>query len=138
MALLAKERRPNHSIPTSSMADIAFLLLVFFLVTTVFPRDKGLAVVLPRDSIDVPAEQVLHLLVLPTGLVEVRHGESPTGVQVPASEIGRIWRESVAERPLLIAAVKTSPEAEYRLMIDVLDQLQIAGATRVSLQTLDN
>jgi len=137
MALLAKERRLNHSIPTSSMADIAFLLLVFFLVTTVFPKDKGLAVVLPETTSPVPADNVLHLLVLPSGLVEVRHGDSQVGSQVPPSEIARIWRESVARNPLLIAAVKTSPDAEYRLMIDVLDQLQLGGATRVSLQALE-
>ena len=40
-----KRERPSDEIPTSSMADIAFLLLIFFLVTTVFPKDKGLSIV---------------------------------------------------------------------------------------------
>jgi biopolymer transport protein ExbD len=138
MALLAKGSRPHDSIPTSSMADVAFLLLVFFLVTTVFPKDKGLAIVLPETQAPVPQQNVLHLLVQTDGRVEVRRGESPRGVLVPSGEIGRIWRESVAENANLIAAVKTSPEAPYRHMIDVLDQLQEAGAQRVSLQTLQN
>ena len=38
-----KKQRVSDEIPTSSMADIAFLLLIFFLVTTTFPKDKGLA-----------------------------------------------------------------------------------------------
>lgn len=139
MALLSKNSRPHDSsIPTSSMADIAFLLLVFFLVTTVFPKDKGLAIVLPKSQQPVPQANVLHLLVREDGRVEVRQGESPRGVVVPSGEIGRIWREAVDQNANLIAAVKTSPEAPYRFMIDVLDQLQEAGAERVSLQTLTN
>ena len=41
MALMRKKNRPTGEIPTSSMADIAFLLLVFFLVTTVFDEERG-------------------------------------------------------------------------------------------------
>ena len=37
----------------------------------------------------------------------------------------------------LIAAVKTAPNAPYRLMIDVLDELQSAGADKISLQILE-
>ena len=49
MAILGnKKTKVSDEVPTSSMADIAFLLLIFFLVTTVFPRDKGLPMVLPE------------------------------------------------------------------------------------------
>lgn len=138
MAILSKGSRPSDSIPTSSMADIAFLLLVFFLVTTTFPKDKGLAIVLPEVDAPVPEANVLHLFVLGTGEVEVRWGESQLGQTVPASQVSRIWRDAVAENPLLIAAVKTRPDAAYRHMVDVLDELQTAGATRVSLQMLES
>ena len=57
----------------------------------------------------------------------------PQGTQ----EIGSIWRQAVATNPNLIAAVKTSPTASYRYMIDVLDQLQGAGADKISLQVLE-
>ena len=42
-----KRRFKGGEIPTSSMADIAFLLLIFFLVTTTIDTDKGLGIVLP-------------------------------------------------------------------------------------------
>ena len=50
MSVMREKSRPSDSIPTSSMADIAFLLLVFFLVTTVFPKDRGLAIALPQEE----------------------------------------------------------------------------------------
>jgi biopolymer transport protein ExbD len=139
MAILKKKARPGGEIPTSSMADIAFLLLVFFLTTTIFDEEKGLPIVLPEASEEVSVSQknILHLVVRPDGIVEVKRGESPQVQQVRASEVGDIWRLEVGQNPNLIAAVKTAPNAPYRYMIDVLDQLQQAGAERISLQMLE-
>lgn len=133
MAILAHTRRPDGTIPTSSMADVAFLLLVFFLVTTVFPRNRGLALVLPRETIDVASGNVLFILISGSGLVELRQGDSPQGRQVSAAQVEGIWREMAAANPDLIAAVKTSPDAPYGAMIDVLDALHGARAQRISL-----
>ena len=48
---MARERRfKGGELPTSSMADIAFLLLIFFLVTTTIDMDKGLGMVLPAEG----------------------------------------------------------------------------------------
>jgi biopolymer transport protein ExbD len=140
MALMKKKNRPGGDIPTSSMADIAFLLLVFFLVTTVFDEEKGLRIVLPEADIEVEVSQknVLHMLIQPNGLVQIKRGESAQTTTEPSSNIGSIWRQEIAANPNLIAAVKTAPNAPYRFMIDVLDQRQQAGAGRVSLQMLEN
>jgi biopolymer transport protein ExbD len=138
MSMFDSKRSVDDKIPTSSMADIAFLLLVFFLVTTVFPKDKGLAVVLPQDvTTPVPAKNVLHLLISPSGMVEVRRGDSQNVQHVRADDVAALWSDAVAANPLLIAAVKTHPDAEYRHMMNVLDALHGARAQRVSLQTLN-
>ncbi len=58
---MAKSRiRPSADIPTSSMADIAFLLLIFFLVTTTMNIDKGLLVILPPWSEEEPPESQIN------------------------------------------------------------------------------
>jgi biopolymer transport protein ExbD len=139
MAILKKKKRPGGDIPTSSMADIAFLLLVFFLVTTVFEEEKGLRIVLPEKSeeVEVSQKNVLHLTVQPDGVVQVKRGESPQVQPVRSSQISSIWRQEFSRNENLIAAVKTAPNAPYRFMIDVLDQLQAAGAERISLQQLE-
>ena len=134
-----KKKRAGEGIPMSSTADIAFLLLIFFLVTTTFPKDKGLALVLPEanEEVEVAQENVLHLLVQVDGTVEVKRGESESVQAVRAADIEGIWRQEFASNDRLIAAVKTHPEAEYGYMMDVLDALQSANATRISLQLLE-
>jgi biopolymer transport protein ExbD len=140
MALLGnKKSKVSDEVPTSSMADIAFLLLIFFLVTTTFPKDKGLAIVLPQEGLEAEVSQknVLHILIQSNGTVVVKHGESQVEQTVAASEIEGIWRTDVSQNENLIAAVKTHPDASYRYMIDVLDALQLARAERISLQILE-
>jgi len=139
MAIMRKKKKVSGEIPTASMADIAFLLLIFFLVTTTFDEEKGLEIVLPESEVTVAVAQknVIHLMVQPDGLVHVKRGESPQIQRAQSSEISSIWRQAATSNPNLIAAVKTSPMAPYRYMIDVLDQLQKAGADKISLQVLE-
>ncbi len=80
---------------------------------------------------------MLHLTVQPDGVVQVKRGESPQVQPVSSGQISSIWRQEFNRNENLIAAVKTDPEASYRYMIDVLDQLQSAGAERISLQQLE-
>lgn len=137
MAVLnQKKSKVSDEIPTASMADIAFLLLIFFLVTTVFPKDKGLSVVLPEqgETVQVSQRNILHIIVHPNGIVDLKRGESTAIQQVRPDDLEAIWRQDVAQNPNLIAAVKTYPDAPHRYMIDVLDALQTAGAERISLQ----
>lgn len=140
MAVLgSKKSKVSDEIPSSSMADIAFLLLIFFLVTTTFPKDKGLAMLLPESESEVEVSQrnILHIIITPTGAVNIRRGESQQEQTVRPEDVESIWRQDVAENENLIAAVKTDPNAPYRFMIDVLDALQSAGAERISLQLLE-
>jgi len=140
MAVLNKKKQGvSDEIPTSSMADIAFLLLIFFLVTTTFPKDKGLSIVLPEQGEEAAVSQrnILHLIVQPTGIVDVKRGEATQIQQMRPQEIEGLWRQEVTANPNLIAAVKTHPNAAYRYMIDVLDALHAANAERISLQILE-
>ena len=140
MAVLDKKKsKVSDKVPSSSMADIAFLLLIFFLVTTTFPKDKGLAIVLPEEGgeIEISPRNILHIIIQPNGLVEVKRGDSPQVQTVTPEAIEGLWRQDVSENPNLIAAVKTHPQAPYKFMVDVLDALHTAGAERISLQLFE-
>ena len=131
-----RRRRVSGEIPVASTADIAFLLLIFFLVSTTFPKDKGLAIVLPAPSEQVPVSQkdILHLVIRADGVVEVTRGESQQVQQMRARDVEGLWRQEVASNPSLVAAIETHPEAPYRFMVDVLDALEGASAQRISLR----
>ena len=61
MAILEKKKsKVSDEVPSASMADIAFLLLIFFLVTTTFPKDRGLAIVLPEEGGEVQISAAEH------------------------------------------------------------------------------
>jgi biopolymer transport protein ExbD len=139
VAILNKKQKVSDEIPSASMADIAFLLLIFFLVTTVFPKDRGLPIVLPEDQveIEIPQKNILHILVNPDGTVGVRRGDSQDEAIYAPRDIEGVWRMEVAQNPNLIAGVRTHPEAAHRYMIQVLDALQTAGSDRISLQMQD-
>jgi len=67
-----KRRFKSGEIPTSSMADIAFLLLIFFLVTTTIDTDKGLGIVLPPPGdveIEIKKKNILNCLINSQGAV---------------------------------------------------------------------
>ena len=137
MALLQRKSKVSDEIPTASMADIAFLLFIFFLTTTVFEEEKGLPIVLPEASAveqAVSQRNIIHFLVQEDGAVVIRRGESQAEQIVSYSEIEGIMRQEIANNPSIIAAVKTAPSAPYRHMINVLDELQKANAERISLQ----
>jgi len=139
MAILHRKERVSDEIPTASMADIAFLLLVFFLTTTVFNEEKGLPIVLPEESEeqDVSAKNIIFFIVRPDGSVVVRRGESDQEQVVAFNQVESILRTELAANENLIAAIKTDPGAPYKHMINVLDEVKLAGADRISLQMLE-
>jgi biopolymer transport protein ExbD len=141
MALIKKQSKVSDKIPTSSMADIAFLLLIFFLVTTVFDEEIGLQVVLPERGPEAEQEvspkNLLFFLIQPDGSVIVRRGESPAEQTITARQVEGVMRQDLASNPNVIGVVQTSPQARYEHMIRVLDGIQSAGATRFSLQLLE-
>ena len=128
MLLEKRKKRPNE-IPTSSLADIAFLLLVFFLVTTTIDMDKGLTLVLPApgEEKEIPKENISNLLINAAGMVMMDE------VPLTIGEIKKIAKKKMAENPNLIFSVKSDRETDYQDFVSVLDQLKMADATRISI-----
>jgi biopolymer transport protein ExbD len=133
---LRKRIRPQPSIPTGSMGDVAFLILIFFLTSTVFTRDKGLKMLLPEKSeteepVKIKPENIVMILINPEGAIKIK----ASGVEqdiVPGNytEIKNVVEEKLLERDtLLVVSLRASKEAPYRNMIEVLDQIKLAKVT---------
>jgi len=116
-------------IPTSSMADIAFLLLIFFLVTTTIDIDKGLGLVLPPEgeTIEINKKNILNCLINSSGMVLLG------GEPINPKDVSRIVKDRLRENNKLIISVKTHEKTRYKDYIAIIDQLKIANATRISI-----
>ena len=110
-----KRRFKGGEIPTSSMADIAFLLLIFFLVTTTIDMDKGLGIVLPPegDTIEIRKKNILNCLINSQGKVLL--GGDP----VETKNISRVVKQKIQENEKLIVSVKSHEKTRYRYSYSV-------------------
>tara|TARA_E500000075_G_scaffold69448_1_gene62510 strand:- start:508 stop:906 length:399 start_codon:yes stop_codon:yes gene_type:complete len=128
---MARNRRfKAEGIPTSSMADIAFLLLVFFLVTTTIDTDKGLGIVLPPPGdmeIEIRKENILNCLINSQGKVLL--DEEPISID----QIHRVVGQKLRANDKLIVSVKAHPKTTYNDYVKVIDQLKMADAKRISI-----
>ena len=126
-------RFKGGEIPTASMADIAFLLLIFFLVTTTIDMDKGLGLVLPPEgeTIEIKKKNILNCLINSSGMVLLG------GEPVKQKDVSRVVKEKLRENSKLIVSVKTHKKTRYKDYVAVIDQLKMADATRISIAETD-
>ena len=118
-----------QEINSSSMADIAFLLLVFFLVTTTISMDKGISLVLPSEGneLEVNRKNIINILMNESGKVLL--DDKP----VKVNGIKGIVEKKLSGNPNLIFSVQTHPRTKYQDYLKVLDQLKEAKATKISI-----
>jgi biopolymer transport protein ExbD len=129
----------------SSMSDVAFLLLIFFIVSTTFP-EIGLPLVLPSKTGEVKQvarTNVMQVVTARTGLYYVDIETEPT----PLSALRGRVKQRLTDNEKLILSIETHPEAPYGNMIEALDEvmlaydeLEAAGVardTRISLRMLE-
>lgn len=117
------------NIPTASMGDIAFLIIIFFMTTSIFSREKGLKIVLPEkgEEVKIKSENILTVSVNPAGQVLI--GDQI--VTIP--EVRDLVTQRLGDNPDLAIGLRVSRSAPYRVMIDVFDQLKLSKAQRISL-----
>jgi biopolymer transport protein ExbD len=125
-----KGSRPPD-IPTASMGDIAFLIIIFFMTTSIFSREKGLKIALPEkgEEVKIKSENIMTVAVSPDGRVLVGDELTPVSIE----DVREFVVRRLAENPNLAIALRVSRRAPYRVMIGVFDQLKLAKAERISL-----
>lgn len=117
-------------IPTASMSDIAFLLLLFFMVSTVFVKEKGLRVTMPQaeEIQKIPRDQAATIYVDRYGTISI----DDLVVSIP--DVQWVMQKKLVENFNVIACFRTDKDTQYGLMSDVLNQLREANALRVSFE----
>jgi biopolymer transport protein ExbD len=127
--MIEKRKERAVGIPTASMADIAFLLLTFFLVTTSLDLDKGLGLRLPEkgDPKPIPRKNIAQIFINAQGDVLLDDQE------IPISGIKEKVKTLLADNPNLVVSIKTDRSTKYQAFVSVLDQVKMAEAGRISI-----
>ena len=128
--MLTKPRRTKmQEVNSSSMSDIAFLLLVFFLVTTTISLDKGIGLILPDEGneMEVNKNNIVNVLINDQG--KVLFGDKPTAIK----DIKRKAADRINANQNIIFSVLTTKRTKNKFYIEVLDQLKQAGASKISI-----
>jgi biopolymer transport protein ExbD len=130
MVIKRNKERGEPEIPSASLPDIVFQLLIFFLVTTTIDVDKGLDLILPPPGdveIELAKKNIANILINDAGQILIDEEV------VPVEEVDNIIRNKLLENDKLVVSVKTARKTKYDIYIRVIDQLKRAGATRISI-----
>lgn len=127
--------KATSEISAASMSDIAFLLLIFFLVSTIFAVEKGIPLLLPgQQSKNVKVKRKNILVIQAHANSSITVDKKPVGIK----EVRTVVERKLAENEKLIVVIETHPDCEYGLMIDILDEIKLANARVISLKTMSS
>lgn len=128
MLLGKKGMSAGTEIPTSSMADIAFLLLVFFIVTTSMNQDQGIGMTLPPpgEPMPIPKENIAKVMINQRGDIALAMMGRDYEI-VPIYILRQKIEDRIVANPNLVVSILAEREADYRTFVDVLDELRLAG-----------
>lgn len=118
-----QQKRPDEEIPTSSMADIAFLLIVYFMVTTTFAATRGLDFSLPEEDDQPPVVEKEESV-----LIEIRPDGQIVVDQTPmeAGDIVDYLAPKLERNPKKPVIIKPDTASPYGHMVTVFDVLRRA------------
>jgi biopolymer transport protein ExbD len=139
-------KRLGVKIDMTPMVDVAFLLLIFFMCTTVFRKPQALEINLPPDpkaKVEIAQSNVLTLRVIVPA--DKAKGEVRTFWTIGTdaykeakfNELEQIFAAEGKKNPKLVVLVKIDRLTKYMYMVNIIDQLQFAELNRFSLAPLE-
>jgi biopolymer transport protein ExbD len=130
---LKRKSKAASEIPSSSLADMAFLLLIFFMVSTTFRKEQKRDVVIPEaeatQKMDDARKDILHVFVERDGRVFIND------LVIPIDEVSNVvlpWR---MDNPKLLIVLRADSEVPYQYIDAVQKELQEAAAVHVTFYT---
>ena len=128
---IKRRSKVESTIPSSSMADIAFLLLIFFMVSTVFNVEKGLPVQLPRaeESKKVPKKGISHVWIDRRGRVVI------DDMWFDMNNVRHAMERKMAIDPAIVTSLMVDKDCAYINVANLMEELKWARALRVNFST---
>jgi biopolymer transport protein ExbD len=138
-----KTAKATQSIPTASLPDIIFMLLIFFMVTTVLREvDLQVRTILPDAEAIEKIEQkrlISYVYIGPLRLEGGRYGDDAVQIDDALvddiNDIRNIMHRKLVDEPRLIVSLRVDSETETGMLYDVQQELRQAGTLRVNYST---
>jgi biopolymer transport protein ExbD len=128
-----RKSKAASEIPSSSLADMAFLLLIFFMVSTTFRKEQQRDVMIPdaeaTKKLDEPRKDILHLYIEKDGQIFINDDN------IPMDQVSAIVGPMYADNQALVVVIKADNDVPYRFVDAVQKELQEANAVRVTFYT---
>ena len=129
------KKRLNVRIDMTPLVDVAFLLLTFFMLTTVFRKPQTL-------EINLPPDKNAEVKMAESNLLTIRCDEQLNlywniGFELPKkikyTDMKKFFEEKRNENPKFVILLKIDRKSKYRAMIDLIDELNVAGLNKYVL-----
>ena len=130
---ISKKTQPTREVSTSSMPDIIFMLLIFFMVTTVMREYDGLDVIMPRAEKIEKLESKRHtsyIWATKDGLLSV--DDRIIGI----NNLSGIMYNKISKNPKITVSLKSDQKTKMKLITDIHSQLRAANALKLSYSAL--
>lgn len=131
---LKRKSKAQSEIPSSSLADMAFLLLIFFMVSTTFRKEEHRLFTPPEaeatEKRDEPRKDVLHVYIEPDG------GTWINDVRLPLEQVSEVVRPIYQDNRALVLQLRADRDVPYSTIDRVQKEFQEAGAVRMVFYTL--
>ena len=124
-----KKKKRKTEIPSSSMSDIAFLLLVFFLLVSTIDQDKGVQMVLPPMGGNLAINKKNITIVQVNSEGKILFNDEI----VPLDQVNIRAKNMITKNSKMIFSVQTDAKTKYQDYLSVIDQLKIADAKKISI-----
>jgi biopolymer transport protein ExbD len=133
-----KSAKTKQEIPTASLPDIIFMLLIFFMVTTVL-REVTLKVQtrLPFAEAVQKIEQKRLVSYIYTGPVKIGNSTGEVAIQIDdalvlVEDVRNIMYRKLTEEPRMIVSLRTDEDVEMGMVTDIQQELRLAGTFRIN------
>jgi biopolymer transport protein ExbD len=130
---LKRKTHTSKQISTSSMPDIIFMLLIFFMVTTVMREYEGLDIIMPRAKMIEKLESKRHtsyVWATKDGLVSVDDRI------ININDLSGLMYSKIVKDPKITVSLKADEKTTMKLITDIHSQLRTANALKLSYSAL--
>jgi biopolymer transport protein ExbD len=128
--------RGTKDLNLTSVSDIVFLMLIYFMVVCIFQQDIGLPFVLPAEQEQTEVVKIRESNIAEL-VIDASNNVSLDDVPIAVHNVKEALVDRLTANPKLVVMLKTHPDADYGTMVDVLDEVRMADCKKMALKLLE-